>query len=330
MADVFCSYRRQDTGDVVRQVAERLRRHFGHAAIFLDVEDEPYGSLFEKRVLRSIPQSRLMLAFIGEHWGDRINEPGDLVRREIEAALVYDVPIVPVLVKLDRLEPGLLPPHVAELAARNWARVDPARNFEESVQELIVRIEALLYELHMSLFPPEREALTYWGGDRALPTFFYHMLVENLTNTIVNDVQVRVTATRKVDPRGGDPGPTQRILYPLLWEEHKEERRTSDLGPQERKRCNLGRLRKDERMFALDIAGQWPPHEPHVLRSGRLQVQLEVTSDKSRPRTLVLEVAYDGSWDDSALEMTRQGHLAIEVLPIRGLDAQDTTIDAER
>jgi hypothetical protein len=79
-------------------------------------------------------QCTVLVAIIGQNWARatggtrRLDEPRDLVRSEIEAALERNLPVIPVLINRATM-PGEadLPPSLAALAYRHAIDVDASR-----------------------------------------------------------------------------------------------------------------------------------------------------------------------------------------------------------
>lgn len=107
MADIFLSYRRQDSQSATGRLADALEVRFGPARVFRDHESIVAGEDFAAAIHRAIDASTVVLVVIGPHWVTavdadgrrRLDDPGDFVRLEIEAALAAGVPILPVLVE---------------------------------------------------------------------------------------------------------------------------------------------------------------------------------------------------------------------------------------
>jgi hypothetical protein len=120
MAEIFLSYRRQDSQSATGRLADRLEAHFGDARVFRDHEIAA-GENFVEAIRRSVESSTVVLAIVGRRWLDandaegrrRLDDPADFVRLEIELALQARVPVVPVLVEgatmpaADELPPSL-------------------------------------------------------------------------------------------------------------------------------------------------------------------------------------------------------------------------------
>lgn len=311
MTNIFCPYRREDTGDVIMQVVGRLKQYFGENGVYLDVQDEPLGSAFENRILKSIASTRVVLVFIGAHWAYRLHEASDLVRREVEMALTFDIPVVPVLIGVPDFGRVDLPRHLVELKGRNWMKLDPAMDFETSLSRLIRHIESVLYEMSVTICPIEQEVPGPWGTEQNDPVYFYHLSVENLSKRELKDVMVQVAKTQLSDDGQNYNGSIRRVERPLFWEYGSGDRTKADLKPGESRYCNFVRLKKHDRKLVLDIAGEWPVHEPHVLVRGRMRVELDARSSEGRSRPLQLEVDYDGGWSDRGEDMVKEGHIKI-------------------
>jgi TIR domain-containing protein len=148
---IFISYRRQDSSDVTGRIYDRLIQHFGKPSVFKDVDSIPLGADFRKHLDDSVAQCDVLLTVIGRQWlvGDvgqrRLNDVGDFVRIEIEAALRRNIPIVPVLVQgatIPRLED--LPETLQALVYRNGIPVRPDPDFHQDMDRLIRGIEGHL------------------------------------------------------------------------------------------------------------------------------------------------------------------------------------------
>lgn len=107
MAEIFLSYRRQDSSSATGRLADRLEEHFGGGRVFRDHESINPGEDFTEAIRRAVSTSTVMLAIIGPDWltaqgsdgQRRLDQPGDFVRQEIETALQARVPVIPVLVE---------------------------------------------------------------------------------------------------------------------------------------------------------------------------------------------------------------------------------------
>lgn len=145
MAKIFVSYRRQDSPYVALALKDRLERQFGQDSVFLDIDNIPLGMDFREHIDRAVQQCDVMLVLIGDAWlavmpdkdRNRLFDPQDFVRTEIEAALRRSIPIVPVLVENAKM-PGAedLPPSIQNLIYRNAAEVRAGLDFNSHMTRL--------------------------------------------------------------------------------------------------------------------------------------------------------------------------------------------------
>jgi hypothetical protein len=118
MAEIFLSYRRQDSQSATGRLADDLEAHFGDERVFRDHEIAA-GDDFVAAIRRSVESSTVVLAIVGPRWltatdaegRRRLDDRDDFVRLEIELALAAGVAVVPVLVD------GATMPSAAELPA---------------------------------------------------------------------------------------------------------------------------------------------------------------------------------------------------------------------
>jgi len=90
---VFISYRRSVGSYLTRAVYYNLKYH-GYD-VFMDVESINSG-MFDTSILNAIEERKHFLIICTPGTFDRINEPGDWLRREIEHALKHNRNIVPI------------------------------------------------------------------------------------------------------------------------------------------------------------------------------------------------------------------------------------------
>src|SRR5882762_10472957 len=107
MSAVFISYRREITAGEVRALCNDLLERLGKNSVFMDVDSIALGRDFRSALQKTLASCDLMLVLIGRNWADvkdeegrtRLENPGDFVRLEIEAALVRDIVVTPILVQ---------------------------------------------------------------------------------------------------------------------------------------------------------------------------------------------------------------------------------------
>src|SRR6266516_1226086 len=125
---IFLSYRRQEGSDFAGRLADRLADRFGEGQVFIDVDTIEPGVDFAEEISRAVATCKVLLAVIGPNWlteddeqgRRRLDDPDDIVRLEIEAALARNVRVIPILVE-GAVMPGRedLPESLARLADRN-------------------------------------------------------------------------------------------------------------------------------------------------------------------------------------------------------------------
>jgi TIR domain len=151
---IFISYRRIDSADVTGRIYDRLVQRFGKELIFKDVDSIPLGLDFREYVGDVVGRCNLLLAVLGDQWLTanesggvrRIDDPKDLVRIEIEAALQRRIPVVPVLVRGASIpEEDQLPPSLAGLTYRNGIKIRSDPDFHRDMDRLIAGMETHLH-----------------------------------------------------------------------------------------------------------------------------------------------------------------------------------------
>jgi hypothetical protein len=125
---IFLSYRREDAGPYARLLQIELRERMPTAQVFMDVDSIDAGLDFAKVIAEAIDSCAVLLALIGRQWATitddegrrRLDDPDDLVRFEVQAALERGVRVIPVLVDGARpLRRQQLPHELSTLARLN-------------------------------------------------------------------------------------------------------------------------------------------------------------------------------------------------------------------
>ena len=146
---VFISYRREDAAAYAGRLYDHLIASFGANRLFIDVDAIGPGVDFVERIDQALSSSTTMLVMIGPHWAGattpdgrrRLDDPRDLVRREIASALDRGLLVIPVLVGAAQIpEVDDLPEDLVRLASRNAFRLDDVRWSAdvESLTEMLV------------------------------------------------------------------------------------------------------------------------------------------------------------------------------------------------
>jgi hypothetical protein len=151
---IFISYRRADSGGWARSLHDNLDERLGTGRAFRDVAMEG-GMDFHEHVESLLDGCDVLLAIIGKSWTSitdadgnrRLEDPDDLVRREIARALQRpDVEVIPVLVDGARMPTEHeLPPDLAPLARRQACELADSR-WDYDVDSLTRRLRVLLGE----------------------------------------------------------------------------------------------------------------------------------------------------------------------------------------
>lgn len=141
---IFISYRREDAPSAAGRLCDFLLRHFPKDQVFFDVDRIDIGVDFVKVLNKHIAQCEVLLVIIGRNWlvrrADgklRLAAPEDFVRIEIEAALVRDIPVVPVLVDGGEIPSSrVLPKALKSLATRQAIEINHA-TFQQDSDRLV-------------------------------------------------------------------------------------------------------------------------------------------------------------------------------------------------
>jgi WD40 repeat protein len=156
---VFISYRRQESSGITGRLYDRLAARFGDAQVFMDVDTIALGVDFTQVVAQAVSNCTVLLAVIGTGWltatdedgQRRLEDPDDIVRLEIQAALERDIRVIPILVEgavMPRRRQ--LPEELAGLARRN-AIFLRHESFRSDADRLLEAIEPILASAGASL-----------------------------------------------------------------------------------------------------------------------------------------------------------------------------------
>jgi TIR domain-containing protein len=152
-ARIFISYRRRETAGHAGRLYDGLSEHFGADRVFMDVTMEP-GVDFADTINEAVGDCGALVALIGEDWltvadaggRRRIDDPADIHRMEIEAALDRQVRLIPALVQdAEMPAPEDLPEALRPLVRRQAVELSDAR-WDYDVSRLIKVLERVLHE----------------------------------------------------------------------------------------------------------------------------------------------------------------------------------------
>jgi hypothetical protein len=147
---VFISYRREDASGHAGRLYDNLVASIGKDRVFMDVDAIAPGANFVERIDTALSRSRAMFVVIGPRWAQvtdrlgnrRLDEPRDVVRREVAAALLRGILVIPVLVAGAVMpEEEELPEDVKGLATRNAVQLDDVR-WSSDVDRLLSAVPA--------------------------------------------------------------------------------------------------------------------------------------------------------------------------------------------
>lgn len=149
---VFISYRRQESSGLAGRLYDRLAAHLGEDQVFMDGDTIALGVDFAEVINEAVSTCEVLLAVIGPRWltatGEdgrrRLDDPDDIVRLEIAAALERDIRVIPILVEgavMPRRQE--LPEDLVRLARRNALSVRH-ESFRADADRLLAAIEPIL------------------------------------------------------------------------------------------------------------------------------------------------------------------------------------------
>jgi CHASE2 domain-containing sensor protein len=98
---VFISYRRDDSIVHARLIYAELSQRLGTDAVFMDIEDIPYGGDFKQAIDSRLNDCSIVIAVIGPRWSELLRQRAgadDYVHYELARALALGKRMLPVLV----------------------------------------------------------------------------------------------------------------------------------------------------------------------------------------------------------------------------------------
>jgi hypothetical protein len=162
---VFVSYRRDDVPDATDRLVDSLVKRFGRRGVFLDIDQIEIGAPFAEVIQAWVARCDVLLAVIGRRWLDaqdaddgtrRLDSPADFVRLEIEAALLRNIRVVPVMIHGTPIpKEDALPASMAPLAARNAIELSRL-HWDADVDRLVAAIERIAADGGATSRPGER------------------------------------------------------------------------------------------------------------------------------------------------------------------------------
>lgn len=145
MSRAFISYRRKQAQTTATAVKDALEKWLGEKTVFLDLSGLTYGTRFEEEILAKIADSAVVLPIVHNGWGTerdddghrRIEQPDDVLRRELLRALELKKRIIPVRVDgAPALTLEMLPAGLEELAELQSFELRGGDEFPGSIERL--------------------------------------------------------------------------------------------------------------------------------------------------------------------------------------------------
>jgi len=175
-------------------------------------------------------------------------------------------------------------------------------------------------KLTISLLDPQGYLTTFSDNGKGPPAYFFHIRVKNTKRWLATNVRLKVTRINKKNVTQGDGELPVPVC--LIWSAHPESKLyLNDVLGLDEEACNLGYISREDCLFKLDAMDparykqneRWPPHFDGFLSGGE-SMQIEVVAiaeNNTKSNTLVLDIAWDGQWQESADSMPQ--HLVIKV-----------------
>lgn len=181
---VFISYRRADSAYAASAISDRLTAHFGTDSVFLDIKRIELGVDFADTIQNALRDSDVCLVLIGDSWLERISDPSDWIRLEVESAFAHEKAVIPILVGDARMPlASELPESLRKLTMLSAVTLRTGKDFASNIDRLIHAIEA------------------HAGSDASRP-----ILPENIES------EPPTTPSNKLTPKG-DSGPSEGSVF---------------------------------------------------------------------------------------------------------------------
>jgi hypothetical protein len=146
---IFISYRRADAAKVVLRLRTELKLNEPSLHIFVDEVEMIGGGDFREQLAKEIRRSDLLLLVIGPSWASvegltRLNDPSDVLRKEVALALSHGTPILPIVAEdahlpLKKNLPADIRPlvNIHAVALRSDHFAESVREIERSIRQVL-------------------------------------------------------------------------------------------------------------------------------------------------------------------------------------------------
>ena len=163
MPKIFICYRREDSQWPAQWIYNHLAGHFGSESVVFDIDTIPLGTDFREYLNQEVSKCDILLAAIGDQWleilNQRLDEPKDFVRIEIQAALEREIPVVPILVGRRSVPREKdLPPELAKLSYKQATEVRAGADLQSHLKRLVDGLDRLLSERRAEADRKQKEA----------------------------------------------------------------------------------------------------------------------------------------------------------------------------
>ena len=168
---IFISYRHSEAvAATARLIHDRLEEYNDSSDVFFDSGSLALGDAFPSVLADEIASCRVFLVLIDPHWlasTDRLNNPDDWVRRELEQALqrlaAHEIRVIPVLLLGAAMpSPSSLPKSIALLAGLRAGHLHQS-SFDDDLTALALRIDRWTPE-RLVLWLQARRRATLWAA----------------------------------------------------------------------------------------------------------------------------------------------------------------------
>lgn len=148
---IFLNYRREDTGGYAGRLYDCLNARFP-GQVFMDLSGIEPGADFVSAIEETVGACAVLIVLIGENWLSaavsdgyrRLDDPQDILAREIEIALTKNIKVIPALVNATAMPAGRdLPPGIRALARRNALHLTD-QDWRHDIEQLIVLLQQVV------------------------------------------------------------------------------------------------------------------------------------------------------------------------------------------
>jgi TIR domain-containing protein len=153
MPGIFVSYRRDDAAGWAGRLSADLREGLRGAAVFMDIDAIPPGVPYDDYIAQAVGSCDVLIALIGPRWltvtdkagRRRLDDPSDLTRLEILAALQRNIRVIPALVGGAKMPPADELPQALQALARRQAYELADHRWNEDCARLVRVLKPIVH-----------------------------------------------------------------------------------------------------------------------------------------------------------------------------------------